>query len=324
VRGLASIRLASVRVVGALCSLSLLGCATTSGEAHGGRRVDRADRSGGHYVWVDAHCSDGPVDLAQVGFERTLDMEKREGGWLLTYETRLATHGCQSTSVWTAQAQDELYLFRLEPQAWVSWPMRGPAASETDRCGVEERDATLGEIHVAGDTLELVTRGSPWCRGFDAHFIYRSAPAQPMQAAALVARYVAHFSRGDAAALSALFESRGTLIEPFTASPDGQPTRHQGRAAIRAYFERVFASATWHAARLLTLGVGGEAGANEIVADLEYIDSELAEPLRVRSSFVLAGGEIFESDNQLVTDPNPREGAAPQTTPPMANVERKR
>jgi len=39
---------------------------------------------------------------------------------------------------------------------------------------------------------------------------------------------------------------------------------------------------------------------------------------------VLAGGEIFESDNQLVTDPNPREGAAPQTTPPMANVERKR
>lgn len=287
------------------CVGALWGCATTSSDLaidHAGEARARVD----HYVWVDASCSDGPIDLAAIGFERSVDVEKRGKAMLLTYDTALATEGCRSTSVWTAEPGAKLYLYQLRPEAAVSWPMRNARAEETAAgamCGAQEREAVPGEIHKAGDTLEIVAQRSPWCRGFDAHFIYRSAPAPELPAEGLVARYVAHFSRGDAAALAGLFEQRGALIESFSASADGQPTRHEGRAAIQSYFERAFAGASWHAARLVSVTQGDDA--NVITADLEYMDSELSEPLRVRSSFVLAGGEIFESDTQLVTDPKP-------------------
>lgn len=252
------------------------------------------------YTWVDAYCSDGAVDLAAIGFERTVDVERRKDAVLLTYDTALATQGCRSTSVWSARRADKLYVYTLEPEAWIELPA-GTV------CGAEERAPSTGELHFAGDTLEIVTQRSPWCRGFDAHFVYRSTPTAELSGREVVARYIAHFGRGDAAALADLFDDNGALIESFSASRDGQPTRHEGRAAIRAYFERMFTSSRWHAARLLALtpADSGNTRDNALIADLEYMDSELREPLRVRSSFVLAAGEIFESDIQLVTDPQP-------------------
>jgi ketosteroid isomerase-like protein len=287
-----------------MCSFVLFGCATTSAAPRDAMRLPaRIDR----YTWVDAHCSDGTIDLAGVGFERTVDVERRMDSVLLTFDTALATEGCRSLSVWTARREPkQLYLYSLVPEAWVELPVGNV-------CGEHERATTLGELHFAGDTLEIITQRSPWCRGYDAHFIYRATPHTPLDGRELVARYVAHFSRGDAGALAAMFESRGALIESFSATPDGQPTRHEGRAAIRAYFERVFASARWHAARLIALSPGE--GDNVIIADLEYMDSELSEPLRVRSSFVLAAGEIFESDTQLVTDPKPAPAVPAQVGP---------
>jgi ketosteroid isomerase-like protein len=287
-----------------MCSFVLLGCATTSAAPRDATRLPaRTDR----YTWVDAHCSDGTIDLAGVGFERTVDVERRMDSVLLTFDTALATEGCRSLSVWTARREPkQLYLYSLVPEAWVELPVGNV-------CGEQERATTLGELHFAGDTLEIITQRSPWCRGYDAHFIYRAMPHAPLDGRELVARYVAHFSRGDAGALAAMFESRGALIESFSSTPDGQPTRHEGRAAIRAYFERVFASARWHAARLIALSPGE--GDNVIIADLEYMDSELSEPLRVRSSFVLAAGEIFESDTQLVTDPKPAPAVPAQAGP---------
>jgi hypothetical protein len=275
------------------------------------------------YVWVDAHCSDGPIDLAAIGFERSVDLEKRGKSYVLTFDTRLATQGCQTTSVWTAEPEGQLYAFRMRPEAFVTWlsvsglSVSGPGASLGGKCGPEEREAVTGEIHRAGDALELVLQRSPWCRGFDAHFVFRGVPRPVLEPAALVARYVAHFDRGDALSLAQLFESGGTLIESFSATKDGQPARHEGRQAIQAYFERVFASASWHAARLVALSEGDDPSV--IIADLEYMDSELKEPLRVRSSFVLAGGEIFESDAQLVTDPKPLV-VAPPTSSRLASV----
>ena len=296
-------------LVHAMCSLVLLGCATTSAAPQEAMRLpSRTDR----YTWVDAHCSDGTIDLAGVGFERTVDVERRMDSVLLTFDTALATEGCRSLSVWTARrVPKQHYLYSLVPEAWVELPAGNV-------CGEQERAPTLGELHFAGDTLEIITQRSPWCRGYDSHFIYRATPRareRALDGRELVARYVAHFSRGDAGALAAMFESHGALIEAFSASDDGQPTRHEGRAAIRAYFERVFASARWHAARLIALSPGE--GDNVIIADLEYMDSELSEPLRVRSSFVLAAGEIFESDTQLVTDPKP---APAQAVPARAGT----
>jgi len=288
-----------------MCSFVMcsLGCATSAVvPAESLRLPARTDR----YTWVDAHCSDGEMDLAGVGFERTVEVERRTGAVLLTFDTALATEGCRSLSVWTARPEKERYLYTLVPEASVGLP----AGSV---CGAQESATTMGELHFAGDTLEIITQRSAWCRGYDAHFIYRATPPVALDGRELVTRYVAHFSRGDAVALAALFESRGALIESFSASPDGQPTRHEGRAAIRAYFERVFSSARWHAARLIAVSPGE--GDNVFIADLEYMDSELSEPLRVRSSFVLAAGEIFESDTQLVTDPKPAPAVPAQAGP---------
>jgi hypothetical protein len=293
------------RAVHVMCSLAMcsLGCATTSVAPDESLRLPaRTDR----YTWVDAHCSDGEIDLAGVGFERTVDVERRNDSVLLTYDTALATEGCRALSVWSARPEKDLYLYTLVPEAWVELPA-GTV------CGEQERATTTGELHFAGDTLEIITQRSPWCRGYDAHFIYRAMPPVELEGRELVARYVAHFSRGDSGALAAMFDGHGALIESFSASADGQPTRHEGRAAIRAYFERVFSSARWHAARLIAVSPGE--GDNVIIADLEYMDSELSEPLRVRSSFVLAAGEIFESDTQLVTDPKPAPAVPAQAGP---------
>lgn len=292
----------------AVCgALALAGCGGHAPEPGDARRA-RAARDVEHYVWVDARCSDGTIDLAATGFERTVELQRREDGYLMTFDTELATQGCRALSVWTAHAERELYAYRFVPEAWVHEPRAGGAPSERG-CGPEEREPVLGEIHRAGDTLELVLQRSPWCRGFDAHFVLKGAPPPVLRPQDVVARYVAHFARGDAGALAALFERTGALIEGFSESADGRPTRHEGRAAITAYFERAFAGASWHAARLVSLQRGDRP--SEISADVEYIDSELKEPLRVRASFVLAAGEIFESDLQLVTDPQPAEAASP-------------
>jgi hypothetical protein len=163
-----------------------------------------------------------------------------------------------------------------------------------------------GLVVLHDDTLEELRFGSPWCRGFDVRFIYQRVPALSLPPRALVRRYVAHWNRRDVAALADLFTSNGTLVEPFSLSADGLPLRHEGRVAIRAWLTLAFESVPWLALQLRDVETLDEHG--QVLALWRYFDPKLAEPLEGRNLFVLAGGEIFASELQLLSEPVPAAG----------------
>jgi hypothetical protein len=251
---------------------------------------------------LDATCSDGSLELGSLGLERTLTIEVVQGALRLTHESELLTEGCHVVDVWSANPGQSADLWRFVPEVAVTLP----ADAE---CGPAEREPMDGTLHLNGDVLELVTRRSAWCRGFDARFTYRRSEPVPLSAEGLAERYVAHWNRGDAAAIGRLFVEQGSLVEPFTRTADGRYARHAGRAAVQAWHARAFASAGWQAMRLLSVQRAGAEG--QWAFDWEYLDDRLASPLRGRNLFVVAGGEIFESELQLRNDPQPRVEGSP-------------
>lgn len=255
----------------------------------------RGGLSGSHWVWLDAECSDGALELGSVGLERTLAIDiTGQGVVQLTFDSQLATAGCSATSVWTVNPTQRSARWRFVPEALVALPPGG-------QCGAEERAPTDGTLRLLGDVLEVVIYRSQWCRGFDARFLYRRSTPEQLEPRALAARYVAHWNRGDAAAVAQLFVDDGALIEPFSRTDDGNYARHQGRAEVQAWLERAFASSPWQALRLLSFEPGSDEG--QWIATWDYMDANLASPLRGRNLFVMAGGEIYETELQLVADP---------------------
>jgi hypothetical protein len=294
----------------------LVGCAGRSAQVEtASSSTQPALRSlqGARFVWVEAECSDGPLELGQLGFERELAVEVGRDTLLLTFDTAVVTAGCRSTSVVSVKAAPDAdttqggptELYRYTPESVVTLPAG-------TSCGAVETSPALGTLRLAGDQLELVTQGSPWCRGFDARFVYRRSEPKPLLPEQVAARYVAHFDRGDARSVAALFEAAGSLVEPFTRTDDGNYERHEGRAAVQAWLVRSFASTPWHAMRLLALVPGSSS--DQLIADWEYMDANLAEPLRGRNLFVIAAGEIYESEIQLTSDPKPAAATVPAVT----------
>jgi hypothetical protein len=271
------------------------GCRGAAGaeEPSSGTAITRLD--GTRWLWVESGCSDGAMDLAGSGFEQELWLSVRQTDLLMTHVTRLATAGCSTTEMWLAHIDPGGH-FRFEPQAHVTLP----AGVE---CGAVAGETLGGMMRLSGETLEVVTARSPWCRGFDARFVYRRVPPTEPDAEALVTRYVAHFNRRDPAALAALFSEAGSVVEPFSATRDGNYERHEGRDAIRAWYASAFEGTPWLAMRLLDIDTTDASG--QVVATWEYMDANLKEPIRGRNLFVLAGGEIFETEVQLSTEPVP-------------------
>jgi hypothetical protein len=251
---------------------------------------------GACFMWVEAECNDGPLDLAGLGFDRELTLGVGGPDLTLTFDTDIASQACFSTAVWSAKPASEGGLWRFEPRALVTLPPE-------QKCGANESEPTDGILHMSGEVLEIGLHRSPWCRGFDARFVYRRVEPKRLDARRVVTRYVAAFARADAAAMAALFVDAGALVEPFTKTDDGNYKRHEGRAAVRAWYASAFASAPWLALRLLSIEPGAAEG--QLIARWEYMDAHLAEPLRGRNLFVIAGGEIFETELQLVDDPKP-------------------
>lgn len=262
-------------------------------------REDLAGLDGSRWTWVGAGCVDGSLDVAALGFERELRMDAAGTGLLFTYDDALAARGCTRSAVWRATAEAAGGV-RLEPQAFVTLPV-GAA------CGPEAAGALHGRLRHGQDTLEVVEERSPWCRGLDARFEYHRVERAALQASQVVRRWVAHFNRRDAGALSRLFADTGALIEPFSATSDGAYRRHQGRVEVRAWLDSAFASTPWLALRLTGVEASDDAGG--LIAQWEYMDAHLAEPFVGRNLFVVAGGEIFETEIQLVGTPRPRADA---------------
>jgi hypothetical protein len=256
--------------------------------------------AGARWTWLGAACADGAVDLNQVGFERTLVSELNGDAALFTYDTALAEPSCTSTEVWGATPGPGGQ-WRFTPEARVVLPVG-------TSCGAMDREPRHGLLRLSGETLEQIVFGSAWCRGFDVRFTYRRVPARPAGMDELVRRYVAHWNRRDAAAVASLFDGEGVLIEPFTRSADGAPVRHEGRAQIEAWLASAFGGVTWLALQLD--GIEAQS-ADQALVSWSYMDSRLAEPLSGRNLFVMAGGEIFATELQLLAPPVVQAQAAP-------------
>lgn len=285
-----------MRLAGLHCAvlLAVAGCGAGQGVPPKARPLPLHESQ---WTWLDARCSDGALQLGSLGLERTLTVEVTEGALRLTHESQLVTERCRVLDVWSAAPGTSAELWSFVPEASVTLP------AEVE-CGPAETESTDGTLRLHGDVLEIVMRRSAWCRGFDARFTYRRSQPTPLTPEGLAARYVAHWNRGDAAAIAHLFIEQGSLIEPFTRTADGRYARLTGRQAVQSWLARAFASSRWQAMRLLSVERSG--GEGQWRFDWEYIDDRLAAPLRGRNLLVVAGGEIYETEVQLVTDPEMR------------------
>ncbi|HKP56470.1 MAG TPA: nuclear transport factor 2 family protein [Polyangiales bacterium] len=252
------------------------------------------------WTWLSAQCVDGGLALDSLGFDRMLSSDVRGDRVLLTYDTLLAEPACESTEVWTlSPVSGGQWWFR--PEARVTLPARA-------QCGAREDAPRQGVLRMSGETLEEIHFGSAWCRGFDVRFAYRRAATTELSPEQLVRRYLAHWNRRDPRAVASLFAEEGQLVEPFTRSPDGSLVRHQGRANVEAWLADAFATTPWLAMQLTEIEQRGE---GQVIANWRYMDARLAEPVSGRNLFVLAGGEIFATEVQLLGPPAPRTESVP-------------
>jgi hypothetical protein len=261
--------------------------------------LDRA-----RFIWVSAQCVDGVLDLASSGFERTLNSEVRGATLRFTYDTKLARTDCVSTEVWALKPLSAGQ-WSFQPEARVTLP---PEVS----CGAQSDKEGQGVLSLQGDTLEELRFSSPWCRGYDVRFVYRRVPSAVLTRDELIRRYTAHWNRRDPGAIAGLFAEHGLLIEPFSASADGSPVRHEGRKDIEGWLSRAFASTPWSAMQLGSVEELDSSG--QALALWSYFDARLAEPLTGRNLFLLAGGEIFATELQLLSEPVAK-APAPSTPP---------
>jgi hypothetical protein len=247
----------------------------------------------GRFVWVSAQCVDGVLDLARAGFERTLYIDVHDQQLRFTYDTRLAQPDCVSTEVWNLKTE-AAGQWQFTPEAQVVLP-------EGRTCGAADDSIGHGVISASGDTLEELRFGSPWCRGFDVRFVYRRTPGQLLDRDALLRRYVAHWNRRDAQAVAALFADQGVLVEPLSRSTDGSPVHHIGRPAIASWLAAAFATTPWLGMELMRIEALEDPG--QQLALWRYMDPRLSEPLLGRNLFVIADGEIFTTELQLLAEP---------------------
>jgi len=262
--------------------------------------VSAAALDGTRWTWLDVQCSDSALPLAVQGFERELRVEVHGGQLRFTEDTTLPD--CRRSEL--RDARVEAGRWQLELRARLGFPIDaecGPASSQ-------QQAIALG---LSGDVFEVLEFTSPWCRGYDARFTYRRAPPLAPPEEQLIERYFLLFNVRDAAGLAAMFATDGSLVEPFTRTDNGLLARHEGRDAIAAWFERTFAAAPRLALRVTELR-SDEPGQH--VVSWEYMDDQLAEPLRGRNLFVIAAGEIFETQVQLLEAPRPAAGAASAPT----------
>lgn len=289
-----------------MCSLVAcvgVGCgvAQPAPETPGVQSSNLAAFAGARWTWLTTQCADGAIDLNEVGFERTLTSEVRGNTMSFTYDTALAEPACIATEIWSVVPGTERR-WRFTPDARVVLPV---GAS----CGAAHREPRPGVLRLSwdGNTLEETQLGSAWCRGFDAKFLYRRVTPEQPSVDELVRRYVAHWNRRDASAVARLFSSEGLLIEPFTKSPDGAPVRHEGRANVEAWLANAFETTPWLALQLTGIELQAD---NLALATWSYMDARLREPLNGRNLFVMAGGEIFATELQLLGQPISRDNSA--------------
>ncbi len=267
------------------------------GGARPGRVVEMPTGLGGsEWRWVEAHCTEGPLDLQARGFAQRLRIEEDGAALLLTYDHVFATEQCAQTVVQRVSPPETPGELRMEEVARIAVPA-------TPDCFGQPEALRPGEVRRAGTSrLEVLVQRSVWCGGFEVRMVYERAMPQLLTDEEIARRYVAHFSRGDAQRVAALFAATGSLLEPFTETPTGDPYRHDGRMAVLAWFTDAFEGLPWRALRITGVGPPPD-GVGSIMMEWEYMDPRLSQPLRGRNRFTIAAGEIFEAQIELLDTP---------------------
>lgn len=256
---------------------------------------------GSQWRWVEAHCTEGRLDLSARGYAAKLQVREEEGGLTLLDDREFAAEECRNTVVMRATL----------PSSGPDWQMqevtRVPVPATRECFGTPE-EPRPGEVRLTDGRLEVLVQRSYWCGGFEVRMVYERLPASLPSEDEIVRRYVAQFTLGNADAVAALFADAGSLLEPFTQTDTGDPYRHDGREAVERWYTETFATAPWRALRVTDIEASEAGdGAAQRVLSFEYMDPRLEEPLTGRTRFTIAAGEIFEAQIELTSEPNERE-----------------
>lgn len=260
---------------------------------------------GTRWRFTEASCTEGPLDLGRRGFQQELRIsaDARGTGPLLVFDQAFTRENCVQTVVMSATPRPG-GTFRIVEEARVSLPASDPCES-----AVRSDPPRPGEVRMNGSDLEILIQRSNWCNGFEVRFAYQPMPPAPLADDQIVRRFVAHYDRRDTAGIASLFSDGASLVEPFQLDDVGEPTRHEGRAEVKAWLDRSIGDVPWIAMHLTAIHAGGIPG--HVVADWEYMDPRLTEPFAGRGTFVIAEGEIFEYSIELTRPPPGSEAAAP-------------
>ncbi len=270
----------------------------------GGSRVSQGippGIGGTRWRWVEAHCTEGPLDLLARGYAASVQVRQDGEALTLITDQQFATERCQHTLLTTATPGSPDW--QIEEVARVAVP-------STPEClGVPE-PRRPGELRMAGERLEVLVQRSQWCNGLEVRMVYERAPDQLLADDQIVRRYAAFWGRGDANAAAALFAQGGSILEPFTRTATGEPYAHVGRQAVLTWFQETFQSAPWRALRITQIVEEPTAGGTtRQIVTWDYMDPRLREPFSGVTRFTIAAGEIFEARIELTTDPALREPA---------------
>ena len=264
--------------------------------------------------WVEAHCTEGPLDLLSRGYAAHVRVHQADDNrLLLLHDQQFATESCQHTVVQQATLPEG------GGESWLMEEVVRVAVPSTDECYGRPEENRPGDVRLTdAGRLEVLVQRSQWCNGLEVRMVYERAPAQLLAEDEIVRRYVAHFMRGDADMVAELFAQTGSLLEPFTRTETGDPYRHEGRGRVQRWFEQSFSSAPWRAMKINEVTEGeAQGGATQRVVTWEYMDPRLEEPMTGRSRFTIAAGEIFELQIELTSEPTlrePAEGEAAEET----------
>lgn len=252
------------------------------------------DLGGTQWQWVEAHCTEGPLDLASRGFAQTLRVEADPQGLLLTYDHEFGNEQCTQTVVQRARPTQDPRQWTLVEQARVAQPAN-------EECFGRMEEERPGEVRRKGQFLEvLVQRSMVWCNGLEVRMVYAPKAPEPLTTDQIVRHYVAHFNRRDPERLAALFADSGSLVEPFNVTSTGGATRHDGRQSIQQWYGEVLHSPVdWLALRIEDVSPTQ----NGATLEWQYMDPRLEEPMGGRTDLTVAAGEIFEAQIELTSPP---------------------
>ncbi len=258
---------------------------------------------GTRWRWLEAHCTEGPLDLSARGHaaELLVSQDESSGAITLVTDRSFSAEDCVQTTVMNATPPAE------GMSDWTMQEVARVAVPASEECYGRPEDTRPGTVRTSGQLLEVLVQRSQWCNGLEVRMVYAPMEEQPLSEDQIVRHYAALFTVGNADAVSDLFAQTGTLLEPFTRTDTGDPFRHTGRAAVHRWYSETFASAPWRALRITEVESGQtESGAASRQVTWEYMDPRLAEPLLGRTEFTIAAGEIFEASIQLTGEPTLR------------------